>query len=435
MSYTSERGDTPTVMTDTLLQICDTVSESETTIGVEKAVSEEIVELCPATVLFSHTDFQGNNRKNINVNTLSENEYGSLVTGSILKNLDEGSFCAIIPSGERVVDYKLSEELGIHRNVGEKDSTIISYECDPEQIEQLLAQLRQQEDRIARAQERSSVLWQFSLRESAVIAGGTPLSSIRREFGGRVETYISHLYLIQRLVLTTTPHIEKSELNEIRADVYERVFRHNIRNRMTTIQLATDYIERNISAGDTFETEAVIEQCESITRAADRLSRAAENITKSKLVLSDSESVELNIEEIVRDVLQSLSEPYSFDLEIDTIGDGVVEAHPQLRIAVEEIIENAIIHGGDTISITISQKGNSVTATTEYALTIHDNGDGIPQFEIDAIEASKETPLNHMSGTGLWLVDLILSQSGARWEIERKNGTKVTIYLQAVQGE
>lgn len=40
----------------------------------------------------------------------------------------------------------------------------------------------------------------------------------------------------------------------------------------------------------------------------------------------------------------------------------------------------------------------------EVAVTVADDGPGVPEHEIEAIEAGRETALEHGSGLGLWIV-------------------------------
>jgi signal transduction histidine kinase len=62
-------------------------------------------------------------------------------------------------------------------------------------------------------------------------------------------------------------------------------------------------------------------------------------------------------------------------------------------------------------------------------LTVADDGPGIPKAEIEVIEEGQETPLEHASGLGLWLVQHVVEQSGGDVEFEVEDGTRVHLTL------
>jgi signal transduction histidine kinase len=87
----------------------------------------------------------------------------------------------------------------------------------------------------------------------------------------------------------------------------------------------------------------------------------------------------------------------------DTVTIGVpstttVRINPTvLQSILEELIENGIRHGG--------RSAVSVEYDADRAvLLVSDDGPGIPDHEIEVLNNAKETPLEHGSGLGLWLV-------------------------------
>lgn len=61
-----------------------------------------------------------------------------------------------------------------------------------------------------------------------------------------------------------------------------------------------------------------------------------------------------------------------------------------------------------------------------------DNGPGIPECELGVLERGYETPLEHTSGLGLWLVNLIVRESDGDllYAENDPRGSKITIRLQ-----
>jgi signal transduction histidine kinase len=72
-----------------------------------------------------------------------------------------------------------------------------------------------------------------------------------------------------------------------------------------------------------------------------------------------------------------------------------------LELVVSNLLENALVHAAeDGEPVTLS-----ATATEdEVAITVSDDGPGIPENELETIERGTETDLVHGSGLGLWIV-------------------------------
>ena len=70
--------------------------------------------------------------------------------------------------------------------------------------------------------------------------------------------------------------------------------------------------------------------------------------------------------------------------------------------------------------------------TDTIVIEIADDGPGIPDAEIQPLEAGRETPLEHTSGLGLWLSQWIISLSGGTLSFEENDprGTIARIDLE-----
>lgn len=94
--------------------------------------------------------------------------------------------------------------------------------------------------------------------------------------------------------------------------------------------------------------------------------------------------------------------------------------------ALKELIENAAKHGGDPAEVTIQ------TETEENAVVVDiaDNGPGLPEQERRVFENTGETPLEHGSGIGLWLVSWIVeNHDGEIAVLEFVDGTRIRLRL------
>ncbi|MFT4947784.1 MAG: sensor histidine kinase regulating citrate/malate metabolism, partial [Natronomonas sp.] len=65
-------------------------------------------------------------------------------------------------------------------------------------------------------------------------------------------------------------------------------------------------------------------------------------------------------------------------------------------------------HADRRVEITVTKYA------TGYRITVFDDGPGIPDSELAAIDAGSESPLQHGTGLGLWRI---------KWGIKKLNGT------------
>ncbi|MDS0222191.1 HAMP domain-containing histidine kinase [Haloarcula sp. S1AR25-5A] len=99
-----------------------------------------------------------------------------------------------------------------------------------------------------------------------------------------------------------------------------------------------------------------------------------------------------------------------------------------LTIAFSELMENALVHGGDpaTVAIHVAAEPKSVT------VSVSDDGPGIPESERDLISGEQAvTQLTHSNGLGLWLSKWVVEAYGGTLEFgaDDDDGATVTVRL------
>jgi signal transduction histidine kinase len=115
-----------------------------------------------------------------------------------------------------------------------------------------------------------------------------------------------------------------------------------------------------------------------------------------------------------------------------------------LPIVVEELIHNAIVHNdrpADERTVAVSarvDREGSLGDHGEVVVDVTDNGPGIPMVEEALLtDELEETPVEHGSGLGVWLVNWLVHRLGGTVEahsgIER--GTTVTVRVPAAPPE
>ena len=100
---------------------------------------------------------------------------------------------------------------------------------------------------------------------------------------------------------------------------------------------------------------------------------------------------------------------------------------PSIEIAMQELIENALEHADrpdPTVHIDLT------TAGDDARIEIRDDGPGIPEQELRVLAAGTETPMEHASGVGLWLVTWTVDRVGGTVEFETdETGTTAVVTL------
>jgi PAS domain S-box-containing protein len=104
---------------------------------------------------------------------------------------------------------------------------------------------------------------------------------------------------------------------------------------------------------------------------------------------------------------------------------------PEIERAVGELVGNALAHDTDPptrVDIKAVDDGAFV------AVTVADDGPGVPAMEASVIESGEETALEHGSGLGLWLVNWVVTRYGGSFQIHapEEGGTVATVRLPAL---
>jgi len=117
----------------------------------------------------------------------------------------------------------------------------------------------------------------------------------------------------------------------------------------------------------------------------------------------------------------------TIDYSVET--DRGVCAGREFETALAELVTNAIRHdseGETSVSLDARDDGEWII------LTVTDDGPGIPASEVAVLESGEETPLNHGTGLGLWLVNWVVTHYGGSFQLSGEDGTVATLRLPAI---
>lgn len=217
---------------------------------------------------------------------------------------------------------------------------------------------------------------------------------------------------------------------EQQLSVLNRILRHNLKNEMSVIRGHSELLP-------TLEERSRREQSsEKIQNAADRLLSHSEKAShiESAIESADAGRTTIDCERVAATVESVAREFPEAELEVD-VPDGVrIHAISAFERAVESIVENAFEHNDSDspwVRVWVEQEDDTVS------VCIADNGPGIPSHEIEVLEQTTETALEHGSGVGLWLTYWIVKHSGGTLQFSHRepSGTVVTIKVQRASEE
>ncbi|MFB6171086.1 MAG: sensor histidine kinase [Haloarculaceae archaeon] len=217
---------------------------------------------------------------------------------------------------------------------------------------------------------------------------------------------------------------EELARNQEKLAVLNRLVRHDLRHEAQRLLFveselpdASDAGVRERLAGD-------------VGAVADDLSAMNDRLTLSqdliRRTLSDATAVGLArvVDEAVAE--QRAAHP-SATIDVDVPAGCRVAGGDHVRQSVAELVENAVVHAGEAPHVTVAADAGGETV----ALTVTDDGPGIPESEREVIERETAiSQLSHSQGIGLWFVRWVTDALGGEFDLEAEGeGTTVRLRL------
>jgi len=210
-----------------------------------------------------------------------------------------------------------------------------------------------------------------------------------------------------------------------RLEVLNRVVGHNLRNRASVIDANTEAVAAEL------DDETLRARLDTASEAVDSLVSLGEKARTAEKLLGDDDRARSAVD--LRAILDDATTEYSEQCPAASISANgtaaTVETDPDvLRLALDNLVENAVEHGGEQPQIELSAAIDGEWVT----ITVDDDGPGIPDREIEVIESGTETPLRHGSGIGLWVTNWAAQELGGDLTFEEcETGSAVQIRLPA----
>jgi PAS domain S-box-containing protein len=218
--------------------------------------------------------------------------------------------------------------------------------------------------------------------------------------------------------------ITETEITKQRLSVLNRVLRHNLRNEMNVIEGYADLI------AETCDDPAVREQTALVTQSASELESLAEKVRAAGAALQ-TEPYETPLGTLVDEVTGWFGERYpDARLDVTVAAERHASVDGRLAVAVQELVENSVEHGeGDTPTVALSVRPTD-GAESHVVFTVTDDGPGIPEYELDAVQRDAEDSLVHGTGVGLWLVRWVVTNAGGTLDVESTPGAGSTVAIE-----
>jgi len=201
---------------------------------------------------------------------------------------------------------------------------------------------------------------------------------------------------------------------EQKLDVLSRVLRHNMRNRLNLIFGHASVLKD--ADNEQYRTAA-----DKIESAADELMELSEKArtAQTEVGFNPSENNQTDITELIEHLaVQFRRNRPEAKIKLDLPEELIVNTPKSYRIALSELVENAIEHNPaetPVVRLTTERQG------TEVWTIVDDDCPPIPDSDRRAINEGKETPLVHSLGIGLWLTNWVADTVGGELELQRRD--------------
>jgi len=246
--------------------------------------------------------------------------------------------------------------------------------------------------------------------------------------------------------------VTERERRRQQLEVLNRILRHNLRNDAGVVHGYGEILR------DRLDDAELVRMADAIERRAGALAALGEKAGTVERLVSDGDASAVAVDELVASAVVDARER-----EPDATVEGVVAdgdwttrvRDDALRAIVENTVENALDHhdgegserknGGPWVRVSLQREGDGDSDggsvadggsadDPRFVLVVEDDGPGIPDHEVEAVESGRETALEHGSGLGLWVVEWGAAAIGAEvGYVDREpRGTRVTVSIPIV---
>jgi signal transduction histidine kinase len=207
--------------------------------------------------------------------------------------------------------------------------------------------------------------------------------------------------------------VTERERRRQQLEVLNRVLRHNLRNDAGVVHGYADILV------DRVNDDATRDMADAIERRAAALAALGDKARTVERLIDGERPQDVDVTACLDPVVADVRERYpDADVALDTRAAVTASLSKRALVAVvENLLENAVRHH-DGDGVERADGGAWARVVVERAdgtllVRVLDDGPGIPDAELEAVEAGEETDLSHGSGLGLWIVHWAAGALGA----------------------
>jgi PAS domain S-box-containing protein len=243
------------------------------------------------------------------------------------------------------------------------------------------------------------------------------------------------------MLITIRDNTEQKQYRT-QADLLSRVLRHNLRNDMTVVMGQLEVIKsRSDNPESKQSTATAIDKCAELLEVSEQTRKLNEILDIERRRITHR----TDIIPLARDALEQIEQEYpEAQLVSDLPETAPVQASEDIAWAIENIVENAIVHTDEEeprveISLDRERVRRDGFQTDWYTVTVSDYGPGIPADEVNVLNDDEaRTPTEHGSGLGLWITRQIVEIFDGEVDIDRspdsEHSTSVRLRLLPADG-
>ena len=218
--------------------------------------------------------------------------------------------------------------------------------------------------------------------------------------------------------------VTRRERRERQVAALNRLLRHNVRNDLNLLRGHARTLRDH-------EDEAVVAAGRVIDRIADRWLGLAETGREIDNLSAGASARTVAVDDLLSAVRAAVERGDSGG-RIETAIRGVdpeAEVSEQWYAAVVELCENGLKHATAADRPVVAVTVEPADRPGWVAVAVADKGPGLPAIEREALNGEGETPLQHGSGLGLWLVRFVAEQFGGRVAVADREPTGTVVRL------
>ena len=235
---------------------------------------------------------------------------------------------------------------------------------------------------------------------------------------------------VKGLIVTARDVTDRHQFEQ-RRQVMNRILRHDLRNDMNVVVGHADMLLESDDEQVTDHAETIRQKALSLVNLGDKV-----RTIDQQLHGVDRQLRQINIAQIVREEISTIHDEHPSIIIRSRIDETSIIGNTLVRTAIRNVLDNSIVHNDNScpeIEVEVEHRHE----TNRVQVEIRDNGPGIPKGERRAITNEAETPLEHISGLGLWLVKWIVDGMDGSMSIAQNSprGTVVTLSFLAADAD